>query len=74
MSRQKTRWIFLLALSVLVAVLLSGCQFGKNVPFYSLEEYEDYSEVLYIDGIKYQGNSIYFFERSSKMEERKLKH
>ena len=54
MSRQKARWIFLLALSVLVAVLLSGCQFGENFPFYLMEEHEDYSEVLYIDGIKYE--------------------
>lgn len=53
MSRQKTRWIFLLALSVLVAVLLSGCQFGEKYPFYPMEDREDYSEVLYMDGVQY---------------------
>ena len=53
MSRQKTRWIFLLALSVLVAVLLSGCQFGEKYPFYPMEKCEDNSEILYMDGVQY---------------------
>lgn len=53
MSRQKTRWIFLLALSILVAVSLSGCQFGEKYPFYPMEDCEDHSEVLYMDGVQY---------------------
>ena len=53
MSRQKTRWIFLLALSVLVAVSLSGCQFGEKYPFYPMEKCEDNSEILYMDGVQY---------------------
>ena len=46
-------WIFLLTLSVLVAVLLTGCQFGNKYPFYPMEDREDYSEVLYMDGVQY---------------------
>ena len=44
---------FLLALLVLVAVPLAGCQFGDSFPFYLMEEREDGSEVLYMDGVQY---------------------
>ena len=53
MSKQKTCWTFLLALSVLVAVSLIGCQFGEKYPFYSLEKCEDNSEILYMNGVQY---------------------
>lgn len=53
MSKRKIRGAFLLALLVLVAVPLAGCQFGDSFPFYLMEEREDGSEVLYMDGVQY---------------------
>lgn len=54
MSKQKTYRIFLLALFILIGVLLAGCQSEENFPFYLMETREDYSEVLYMDGIAYE--------------------
>ncbi len=54
MSAQKTCRAFLLVLLVLAVVPLAGCQSREDFPFYPLEEREDYSEVLYIDGITYE--------------------
>ena len=48
------RGAFLLALLVLVAVSLTGCRLGDNFPFYSLEECEDGSEIIYIGDIQYR--------------------
>lgn len=53
MRKQKIRRAFLPALFALAVVLLAGCQFGKNIPFYLIETHEDYSEVFYIDGVRY---------------------
>lgn len=56
MSRRKTRKASLLALLVLVAVPLTGCQSGEDFPIYQMETREDDSEILDIDGIQYQRN------------------
>lgn len=53
MSRRKTCKTFLLVPSLLVTVLLGGCQSEENFPFYQMETREDYSEVLYLDGVQY---------------------
>ena len=53
MSKRKMRGAFLLSLLVLMAVPLAGCQFGDSFPFYLMEEREDGSEVLYMDGVQY---------------------
>ncbi len=54
MSRQKKQGVFLLALLVLTAVLLTGCQSGEDFPVYQMESREDDTEILYIDDIQYQ--------------------
>ncbi len=54
MSGQKNYRAFMLALLVLIVVPLAGCQSGEDFPFYLREKHEDYSEVLYIDGIEYE--------------------
>ena len=54
MIRPKMREVFLLALLVLVAVPLAGCQSREEFPIYQMETREDDTEILYIDGIQYQ--------------------
>lgn len=56
MNGEKTCRAFLLGLLMLAAVPLAGCQSGEVFPFYQLEKREDYSEILYIDGVKYERN------------------
>ena len=54
MNREKAHKVFLLTFLMLIAVPLTGCQFGENFPVYQMETREDYTEILYIDGIQYQ--------------------
>ena len=53
MNRQKINSIFLRALLALGLILLSGCQEKEEIPFYQMEKHEDFSEVLYIEGVQY---------------------
>ncbi len=73
MSEQKTDRVFVLVLSVLIIVSLAGCRSGKDFPFYQMETREDYSEVLYIDGVPYsrdwnkdKDEQAFYFHRDDK--------
>ena len=52
MNGQKINSIFLRALLALGLVMLSGCQEKEEIPFYQMEKHEDFSEVLYIEGVQ----------------------
>jgi len=54
MSRQKNYQAFLLALLGLAVLPLTGCRTGGDFPFYLVETCGNYSEVLCMDGMKYE--------------------
>lgn len=57
MRRPKMFEAMLIIFSLLSAVSLTGCQSGKDLPFYLMEKHADYSESLSIDGIQYHRKS-----------------
>lgn len=52
-KRLRKRAMLALLLALSPFLLLTGCQFGEKYPFYPMEKLEDYSEVLYMDGVQY---------------------
>ena len=46
-----------MVLFILMPVLLSGCRKKDNFPLFQMERQEDYTEILYIDGIQYRRDS-----------------